>query len=172
MTALRKNRRSSTPRRGAARHRSVQHRSGPRRIPYLAIFAALACIGMLVFLGATVWLGLFWVRVHSSPHHEMVSEYGYPPLLSETTEFDVGVSVFAVRLPNATVYPECSYKTRGVWERTARRTHLFSGWHPPCDVHRVPDTEELWSGIIARNLTLASRGVDADIEFDIPTEYL
>lgn len=158
------------------------------RIPFLPILAGLSCTGLFILLGVIIWLGLEWLRLASNPY-QMSSTDGIGAvrsLLPEGMEFDIGMSVFAVKVANVTERPECTYEERLRWkpqgrngdvstsfpEETTKQYDSKMGPAAPCDFLYVPETEELWSGIVARSLTLASKGVEADVAFDIPAESL
>lgn len=162
------------------------------QIPFLPIFAGLSFAGLVVALGALIWLAFEWGRVAADPYWPLYessrSVTGVRPLIDEGVPFDVGLSVFAIKPDpaNATERrPGCSFRERAEWRQrqsgSAKADEPHSGpWvndpklrnRTPCDYHYVPETEELWGGIVARNLRLSDQGAETDIAFDIPAESL
>lgn len=158
------------------------------RIPFLPILAGLSCTGLFILLGVVIWLGLEWLRLASNPYQMSSTDSigAVRSLLPEGMEFDIGMSVFAVKAVNVTERPECTYEERLRWktqgrngnvspsfpEETIKQYDSQMGPAAPCDYLYVPETEWLWSGIVARSLTLANKRVEADVTFDIPAESL
>lgn len=63
-----------------------------------------------------------------------------------------------------------------LYHATARESfNRGNAWNlppTPCAMRYVPETAELWSGVVARNLTIANRTAEATIDLDVPTEFL
>lgn len=161
------------------------------RIPFLLVFAGLSFVGLVVALGVLFYVAFDWIRVVSDPHWLQYEQSyywktnGVRSLIHEGVPFNVGLSVFAVKPVNVTERPECTDTERVEWnllqdghkkaegrpEDPSLLDPRLSG-KPPCDYLYVPKTEDLWSGIVARGLTLADKTSETDVTFDIPMETL
>lgn len=169
------------------------------RVALLAFSSALFFLATLVLLGIVGKLGFEVVQGKKDPHRFAFGPYGVQPLLDEHRLFDVGVSVFAQTPINEDKWPECSaigeaewmreFLDRDIWpverqNHTEEREYFYSlgeavryrqdihGRVTLCHMLHVPETQELWSGVVARNLTLRNGSVDATIDLDVPTEFL
>lgn len=166
-----------------------------RRIPVLPVFAAVSFTAVLILLFIVARLSAEVIHGKKDPYRYEFGGRGVAPLLGEDRLFDVGVSVFAHKPINVTARPECSEKAEADWlskhyrqlgglanmtreelelaqlAKDARAIH-WSRNPTECMLRYVPATEELWSGVIARNLTLRKKHVHASVDLDIPIEFL
>lgn len=166
------------------------------RVSVLPVFAALSFTAVLVLLAIIGRLSVEVMHGKKDPHRYEFGEQGVPPLVGEDTLFDIGVSVFAYKPINETARPECTARADLEWDelyygtrfrapanltdaqkeliQLAKDVDSVQRWppHSRCSLLYVPETEELWSGVVARNLTLSDKRVHASFEVNIPTEFL
>lgn len=155
---------------------------------------------MLALLGWVGKLNFEGARSKNDPHRNALVNYGVRPLFDEELVYDVGVSVFAKTPINETKWPECSAEAERKWHDkwlddttpkmcpgqeeanvTAEDQELYDLAYgsrylyfkpSECFLRHVPETKELWSGVVARNLTLENGSVNAAVDLEIPTELL
>lgn len=164
-------------------------------------FAGLCFLGVLFVLGTVGKLAVELVRGTRDPHRHLFGKSGVEPLFDENLVFDVGISVFAEKPIDEEKWPECSALSEAEWFRDlfeesgepeseeetwlrqvaaaySQRLRGAAGpvgplmWPSSCQILHVPETEELWSGIVANNLTIRNSSLTAEVDLDIPVEFL
>lgn len=142
-------------------------------------------------------LHLELLQSKNDPYHHEYAGLGVEPLLGDYRMFDVGVSVFAFKPINVTARPECAPLADARWianysgpqlrrvspdgsEAERELIHLakqVNMVHPErsasaCNLLYVPETEELWSGTVAHNMTHSDKHLRAFFDVDIPAQFL
>lgn len=151
------------------------------RVAALPVFATLLFVTTLLLLGLAGKLGSELVQAKNDPHRKFFGSEGVQALIDDERVFNVGVSIFAKKPVDEVKWPECSVEAELEWNdkfwakrlggepdnMTAAENSLYKlaiekrdqpqrGWRheeSPCTMLHVPETEELWSGIVARNIT-------------------
>lgn len=193
-----RNRKMDTPRRQRRSPLGILCLPRPGVLP---VFAALSFAAVLVLLTMVSRLHLELLRSRTDPYHHEYAGQGVHPLLGTGSaggrKFDVGVSVFAFKPINVTARPECAPLADARWiadysgpqlrrvspdgsEAERELIHLakqVNMVHPErsasaCNLLYVPETEELWSGIVAHNMTHRDKHLRAFFDVDIPTQFL
>lgn len=157
----------------------------------MPFFAVLCFVGALFLLSTVGRLAVELVRGTRDPHRHLFGKRGVRPLFDEDLVFDIGISVFAQKPIDEERWPECSAAGEADWYRDLYEVELQSeeeiqlrqfpaysglptgeGGPTSWQIKHVPETEEIWSGVVANNLTLRNSAVKATVDLDIPVEFL
>ena len=147
------------------------------------------CIAIFVLVSIAIGYGVYStaktvIQTLSDPHHSLYyngtdtpkGSSVVRPLFDKDTKFDIALTVF-VKRPNATVVSniatidpdgvEEDEKHKAALQNTARVLGLSAdavqGWY---------EQDILWSGWLAKGMTLDSKSVDMTVKFDLPIETL